>query len=121
MKKADNFDSKKWLVENKITFQSRLNEDKKISIEDHKDEALEIVDEFIDEYKSEFEFIPNTNDYTVDKENNGLNIEELGSIYLIPNNSPIPSYVQKLIDERKDTEGIWKKYQKDGYYYIVIL
>ena len=27
MKKADNFDSKKWLVENKITFQSRLNED----------------------------------------------------------------------------------------------
>ena len=27
MKKADNFDSKKWLVENKITTQSRLNED----------------------------------------------------------------------------------------------
>jgi len=26
MKKADNFDSTKWLVENKITFQSRLNE-----------------------------------------------------------------------------------------------
>ena len=26
MKKADNFDTKKWLVENKITFQSRLNE-----------------------------------------------------------------------------------------------
>ena len=28
MKKADNFDAKKWLVENKITFQSRLNEEK---------------------------------------------------------------------------------------------
>ena len=28
MKKADNFDAKKWLVENKITFQSRLNENK---------------------------------------------------------------------------------------------
>ena len=27
MKKADNFDAKKWLVENKITFQSRLNEE----------------------------------------------------------------------------------------------
>jgi hypothetical protein len=27
MKKADNFDAKKWLVENKITTQSRLNED----------------------------------------------------------------------------------------------
>ena len=26
MKKADNFDSSKWLLENKITFQSRLNE-----------------------------------------------------------------------------------------------
>jgi hypothetical protein len=26
MRKADNFDSKKWLVENKITTQSRLNE-----------------------------------------------------------------------------------------------
>ena len=27
MKKADNFDAGKWLVENKITTQSRLNED----------------------------------------------------------------------------------------------
>ena len=27
MKKADNFDATKWLVENKVTFQSRLNED----------------------------------------------------------------------------------------------
>jgi hypothetical protein len=27
MKKADNFDASKWLVENKITFQSKLNED----------------------------------------------------------------------------------------------
>ena len=26
MKKADNFDAGKWLVENKLTFQSRLNE-----------------------------------------------------------------------------------------------
>jgi len=28
MKKADNFDASKWLIENKITFQSRLNENK---------------------------------------------------------------------------------------------
>jgi hypothetical protein len=27
MKKADNFDAKQWLVENKVTFQSRLNEE----------------------------------------------------------------------------------------------
>ena len=26
MKKADNFDASKWLIENKITTQSRLNE-----------------------------------------------------------------------------------------------
>jgi hypothetical protein len=26
MKKADNFDSSKWLIENKITTQSKLNE-----------------------------------------------------------------------------------------------
>ena len=26
MKKVDNFDAKQWLVENKVTFQSRLNE-----------------------------------------------------------------------------------------------
>ena len=31
MKKADNFDSSKWLVENKITFQSRLNENEEES------------------------------------------------------------------------------------------
>jgi hypothetical protein len=28
MKKADNFDAKQWLVENKITTQSKLNEEK---------------------------------------------------------------------------------------------
>ena len=32
MKKADNFDPSKWLVENKITFQSRLDEDKTMMI-----------------------------------------------------------------------------------------
>jgi hypothetical protein len=33
MKKADNFDASKWLVENKITFQSRLNENKIESVD----------------------------------------------------------------------------------------
>jgi hypothetical protein len=33
MKKADNFDASKWLVENKITTQSRLNEQKYIKID----------------------------------------------------------------------------------------
>jgi hypothetical protein len=31
MKKADNFDAKQWLVENKITTQSRLNENEEFS------------------------------------------------------------------------------------------
>ena len=34
MKKADNFDSSKWLVENKITTQSKLNKDENIEIID---------------------------------------------------------------------------------------
>jgi hypothetical protein len=32
MKKADNFDARKWLVENKITTQSRLNEDNFVNV-----------------------------------------------------------------------------------------
>jgi hypothetical protein len=32
MKKADNFDAGKWLVENKITTQSRLNEDNFVNV-----------------------------------------------------------------------------------------
>ena len=34
MKKADNFDAKQWLVENKVTFQSRLNENKTLGPDD---------------------------------------------------------------------------------------
>jgi hypothetical protein len=33
MKKADNFDSSKWLTENKITTQSKLNENETVTIE----------------------------------------------------------------------------------------
>jgi CubicO group peptidase (beta-lactamase class C family) len=43
MKKADSFDAKQWLVENKITFQSRLNE----SV----DGAQAALQEFVQEYK----------------------------------------------------------------------
>ena len=34
MKKVDNFDAKQWLVENKVTFQSRLNENKNLGPDD---------------------------------------------------------------------------------------
>ena len=43
MKKADNFNASKWLTENKITFQSRLNE----SV----DGAQAALQEFVQEYK----------------------------------------------------------------------
>lgn len=35
MKKADNFDAKQWLVENKVTFQSRLNEEENSKFDDN--------------------------------------------------------------------------------------
>jgi len=40
MKKADNFDAKQWLVENKITTQSRLNEN------EYEDEDYDLNDAF---------------------------------------------------------------------------
>ena len=43
MKKADNFNPGKWLVENKITFQSRLNEDKQELLDFIKINSKEIV------------------------------------------------------------------------------
>ena len=49
MKKADNFDTKQWLVENKITFQSRLNENQINNKYVVKDE--ELSDEDGDFYK----------------------------------------------------------------------
>ena len=51
MKKADNFDAKQWLVENKITFQSRLNEN--IDFPEMEDEfrgAMEAGDQTKEEY-----------------------------------------------------------------------
>jgi len=127
MKKADNFDASKWLIENKITTQSRLNEEEKISIEDHKDEALEAVNKFIDEFKSQglFEFIPDLNNYEIDSSTNSLNIDELGSVYLISNEGPVPNEVKELMKDSNNGEmneegATWKKYPKNGYYYIVV-
>ena len=37
MKKADNFDASKWLTENKITTQSRLNENETVTIEKNRE------------------------------------------------------------------------------------
>lgn len=51
MKKADNFNAKQWLVENKVTFQSRLNET--IDFPEMEDEfmgAMEAGDQTKEEY-----------------------------------------------------------------------
>lgn len=54
MKKADNFDAKQWLVENKITTQSRLNEENQpYKIISKKTEKGRIGDEIYDNYSLE--------------------------------------------------------------------
>ena len=107
--------------------ESKLNEAKEILIEDHKDEALEAVNKFIDEFESQglFEFIPDLNNYEIDSSTNSLNIDELGSVYLISNEGPVPNEVKELMMDSNNGEinkngATWKKYPKNGYYYIVV-
>jgi len=67
MKKADNFNAKQWLIENKITFQSRLNENQVNNKYVFKDE--EISDEDGDFYtidqKKAFEYLKQFNNSEV--------------------------------------------------------
>jgi vacuolar-type H+-ATPase subunit E/Vma4 len=56
MKKADNFDATKWLVENKITTQSKLNEVKNKSV-------LDFVKQNLDSVMSEISNITGGNSY----------------------------------------------------------
>ena len=58
MKKADNFDAKQWLVENKITTQSRLNEDE--SNFEIGDEVKYINPTNHKEFKKDISFFTNT-------------------------------------------------------------
>ena len=101
------------------------NNDYKIS--NYKKEALDTVDDFIEEFEPQdlFEFIPNLEDYNINPSTNSLDIEEFGSIYLIPNEGPIPDEVKKFMMDSNDGEindngPTWKKYPKNGYYYIVV-
>jgi len=110
-------------------YKSRLKEDidNQYKIDKYKDEALATFEEFITEFEEQglFEFIPDLENYNIDPSTNSLNIEELGSIYLIPNEGPIPSEIEDLTMDSGDGEmnenGVtWKKYPKNGYYYIVM-
>jgi hypothetical protein len=123
----DNFDLKKDLAEGKLLKENISKDVKEISIENHKDEALETISEFIDEFEPQglFEFIPDLDNYEIDSSTNSLNVDELGSVYLISNEGPIPSEVKELMMDSNNGEmneygATWKKYPKRGYYYIVV-
>ena len=115
------------LAEGKLLKENISKDVKEISIENHKDEALETISEFIDEFEPQglFEFIPDLDNYEIDSSTNSLNIDELGSVYLISNEGPIPSEVKELMMDSNNGEmnedgATWKKYPKRGYYYIVV-
>jgi hypothetical protein len=105
--------------------EGQLNEN--IEISDYEQEALSTLEEFIDEFEPQglFEFIPSLENYYIDPSTNSLNVDELGSVYLIPNEGPIPNEVKEFMMGSKDGEineegATWKKYPKNGYYYIVM-
>ena len=53
MKKADNFDAGKWLIENKLTTQSRLNEDQPYKVVSKETKKSEFGDQIYDRYSLE--------------------------------------------------------------------
>ena len=83
MKKADNFDASKWLVENKITTQSRLSETTTDNVSDYDDGIYIAINKkptpemqaqiakaaneefFVDEEEIKFGENPNTGEYSV--------------------------------------------------------
>jgi hypothetical protein len=50
MKKADNFNIKQWLDENKVTSQSRLNEEKEIMMDKKFEELEKQANDFASKY-----------------------------------------------------------------------
>jgi len=50
MKKADNFNIKQWLNENKVTSQSRLNEEKEIMMDKKFEELEKQANDFASKY-----------------------------------------------------------------------
>ena len=133
MKKADNFDAKQWLVENKITFQSRLNEDETVTIEKIESHPLKKDIENI------FDITLDSGNFKFDEKDNlvGVNIDYLSSDTGIDPNR-ITSLVRGVIRKNpsKYSEikmekggGLWpEKYKKiypsleklDPDYYMVV-
>lgn len=59
MKKADNFDAKQWLTENKITFQSRLNEGSDVYPYQASPEKIALYDKIANELEKTVSMIAN--------------------------------------------------------------
>ncbi len=117
----NDFNLKSYLAEGKLL----KEEQEGFNINNHQKEALDVLNQFVDEFIDIFEFIPDLNNYHIDDNNNSLNVDELGSVFLIPDGSSIPEELKGYMMDSNDGEindnGVtWKKYPKNGYYYIAI-
>jgi len=95
------------------------------NIENYKEEALQTIEEFINEFSEIFEFIPSLDDYEINLTNNSLSVDDGPIIYLIYNGQSIPEN-EDILEDSGDGElnydgPTWKKYPKGGYYYIVMV
>ena len=104
------------------------NVDEKFNISNYKEEALSVLNDFAGELEDQgfFEFIPDLENYEVDSNTNSLYIEEFGAVYLVPNEGPIPSELEEYMSESSDGKAnengaSWKRYNKNGYYYVVVI
>ena len=110
MKKADNFDASKWLTENKITTQSRLNEGKIKNQYVVKDE--EESDEYGDFYsidkKKAFEYLKQ------------FNSKEVSAKQFIKDDEGFEEFVSNLEDVEQMTDQEIEKAMKEelSFYYF---
>jgi len=113
MKKADNFDAKKWLVENKITTQSRINEVEdtlKQDILDFWDTQLDDAAQSDGEYEAEWDtdfFIDNYPEYKERK----AEVEKVVKILKKEGTLTSSEFWDSTYDRPKTSS---KKYQPEG-------
>jgi hypothetical protein len=109
MKKADNFDATKWLVENKITSQSRLNENKSIDNIIGNDSFLKKIASSAKSFNRDGDFIKFTN-------KDGKNI---GISYKVPsseeNNDEKYKNIINIINYKKQLSSSELKNFEDKY------
>ena len=121
MKKADKFDPAKWLVENKITFQSKLNEaqqvminGKKVDLDSLELDGVSPKDEISDAYARDAKFTDGTdlNDEEIDEFNkNYIEIVQKmarnsDSLNGNENSSQFPSWYDSFLEQLSDEFGV---------------